>query len=339
MVDFSRMITTIDSHTAGEGTRLVTGGLPPVPGATMGEKMAWADAHLAWAPGLLLNEPRGHRDLFGAALVPPCASEADIGLLLMDNRGFEPMCGHAVIGTVTTLLEIGMLPSHEPRTQVVVDTPAGIVRAEARLHAGRVTAVSIENVPSFVLHPDLLLDVPELGALRVDIVYGGLFFVFVDARQLDLALIPAEAARLSELGMRLLASANASVQARHPEMTQPQGILDARFYREPGTAGADSRNVVILGDRMVDRSPCGTGTSAETALRHSQGRLGTGESFVAESILGTRFRGEVAAETQVGSGTETCSAVIPRVTGSAHITGFQRFVLTPDDPFAEGFLV
>ena len=337
MVRTSKYISTIDSHTAGEGTRLVMSGLPPIPGKTMAEKLAYAAEHLFWVPGLLLSEPRGHKDLFGAILVPPCSPTADIGVLFMDNKDYEPMCGHAVIGIVTTLLETGMFDMVEPETLVTLDTPSGPVRAHAQITDGHVVAVSFENVPSFVYRSDVSLKVPEVGDLVVDVVFGGLFFVFVNARHLEIELIPENVARLSDLGMRILAAANEQVPVRHPELPNIDKIIDLRFYEQLVGDGADSRNVVILGDHMVDRSPCGTGTCAEAALRYARGQMGLGEPFVTESIIGTRFTGQVIAETQVGGGSEVFPAVFPEVTGSAYITGFHQFVLDSEDPFPEGF--
>jgi len=337
MARFLKYISTIDSHTAGEGTRLVMSGLPPVPGQTMAEKLAYAEEHLSWAPGLLLLEPRGHKDMFGAILVPPCSPTADIGVLFMDNKDYEPMCGHAVIGIVTVLLETGMFEMVEPETLITLDTPSGPVRAHAQIMDGHVQAVSFENVPSFIYRSDITLKVPEVGDLVVDVVFGGLFFVFVDARHLEIELIPDQAARLADLGMLILAAANEQVPVRHPELPHINKIIDLRFCLEIVSNGVDSRNVVILGDHMVDRSPCGTGTCAEVALRYARGQLGLGETFVTESIIGTRFTGQVIAETQVGSGSEVFPAVIPKVTGSAYITGLHQFVLDGEDPFPEGF--
>jgi len=344
---FTRLVTTIDSHTAGECTRLVVSGLPWIPGGTMAEKLAYAEEHLAWVPRFLLLEPRGHKDMFGAIITPPCAPAADLGVVFMDNQGYEPMCGHAIIGTATTVLETGMHPPREPETLITLDTPSGLVRARAKIEDGRVASVSFRNVPSFVYRSDVTLQVPEVGTLRVDVVFGGLFFVFVDAGQLDIELVPSNAARLAELGMGILTTANEEIPVCHPTLPHIDRILDLRFYVEPvGTSanpGAaelevpDSRNVVILGDGMVDRSPCGTGTSAEAALRYAQGRLGVGDSFVTESIIGTRFTGEVVGETTVTGGGQSFAAVIPRVTGSAYVTGFHRLVLDPEDPFPQGF--
>ena len=338
MAFLSRFISTVDSHTAGEGTRLVIGGLPPIPGRTMAEKLANAQKHLPWLPGFLLLEPRGHRDLFGAILLPPCAPDADIGVLFMDNRGYEPMCGHAVIGIVTTLLEMGMIEAVEPETTITLDTPSGLVRAYARIEGSRVRSIAFENVPAFVYRRDVIVEIPDLGKISVDVAFGGLFFALVDARQIGIELVPENAGRLAELGMRIKAAVNERIPVQHPELPHITGVMDVRFYKDVSSEGVNSRNVVILGDHMVDRSPCGTGTCAEVALRYVRGELGIGEPFVTESIIGTRFSAWVVAETRVGGSSETFPAVIPRVVGRAYITGFHQFVLDPDDPFPEGFL-
>jgi proline racemase len=247
------------------------------------------------------------------------------------------MCGHAVIGIVTTLLETGMFEMVEPETLITLDTPSGPVRAHAQVKDGHVSAVSFENVPSFIYRSDVTLQVGEIGELVVDVVFGGLFFVFVNTDQLELGIIPENAPRLANLGMHILTAANDQIPVQHPELPHIDRIIDVRFYEQSGSDGVDSRNLVILGDHMVDRSPCGTGTCAEAALRYDRGLSGLGDIFVTESILGTRFTGQVVAETQVGSGEEVFSAVIPKVTGSAYITGYHQFVLDEEDPFPEGF--
>ena len=337
MAQFLKVISTIDSHTAGECTRLVTSGLPLIRGQAMAEKLAYAEEHLSWVPGLLMLEPRGHKGMFGVILVPPCAPSGDIGVLFMDNKGYEPMCGHAVIGVVTSLIEVGIFEMVEPETQITLDTAAGLVHTYAHVEGGRVVAVAFDNVPAFVFELDATLKLPEMGSLMVDVAFGGNFFVLVDASQLEIELIPANDARLADLGMRILAAANEQIAVRHPELPHIDNIIDVMFHLVPGSNEANSRNVVILGDHMVDRSPCGTGTCAQLAVRYARGQLSLGDPFVTESIIGTRFTGQVLAEAQVGSGSEVFPAVIPRVTGSAYITGFHQFVLDPEDPFPEGF--
>jgi proline racemase len=276
--------------------------------------------------------------MFGAILLPPCDPSADIGLIFLDNRRFEPMCGHGVIGAITSLLETGVLPMREPVTEVRIDTAAGLVRAFASVAGNRVTSVSFENVPSFVYRRDLVLALPDVGRLTVDIAFGGNFFVLLDAEQLGLRITPASLARLADLGMRLLERVNEAVAVRHPELPGINRIIDLRFY-ERGENGADSRNVVILGDAMIDRSPCGTGTCAELALRFARGEIAVGQSWVAESVIGTRFTGEVVGTAQVGEGAERISGIVPRITGSAYLTGIHQFLAMPGDPIPEGFLL
>jgi proline racemase len=337
MARIDRLITTIDSHTAGESTRLVTSGLPALRGENLAARLADARARLAWVPGLLMLEPRGHKDTFGAVLVPPCDPRADFGLIFMDNVGYEPMCGHAVIGTVTSLIETGMCNAVEPETTVTLDTAVGLVRAVARLEGGRVTSVSFENVPAFVFQQELAVNHPELGRVMVDVAFGGNFFALVDARQIGLELVPANIQRLCGLGMQLLDLVNGAVTVRHPEQPHVDRVIDLRFTGAPVSPSAHSRNVVVLGDHMVDRSPCGTGTCAEMALRHARGQLRPGQPFVVESILNTTLTGEVIAETTVGQGAAVFPAIVPRVTGSAFLTGLHQFVLQPGDPFPQGF--
>jgi len=337
MAHLLKLITTIDSHTAGESTRLVTSGLPPLQGKSMAEKLADAEARLAWAPGLLMLEPRGHRDMFGAVLVPPCDAAADFGVIFMDNVGYEPMCGHGIIGIVTSLIETGMCAATEPETTLTLDTAVGLVRATASVQHGHVTSAYFDNVPAFVFQQNVALTDPHFGRLTADIAFGGNFFALVDAGQIGLELIPANTGCLCELGMRLLDTVNRAVPVRHPIQPYIDRIIDLRFYGRPASVGAHSRNVVILGDHMVDRSPCGTGTCAEMALRHARGQLRCGEAFIVESIIDTRFTGEVVAETQVGQDLSIFPAIIPRVTGCAYLTGFHQFVLQPDDPFPRGF--
>lgn len=334
-----KLISTIDSHTAGEGTRLVMSGLPPIRGKTLPDKLAYAAKHLAWLPGLLLGEPRGHRDLFGAILVPPSHPEAAAGVLFMDNVGYEPACGHATIGTITCLLAAGIIEAIEPETHLALDTAAGLVRATAAVRDGEVESVTFENVPAFVFRRDVGVTVPGMGDLVVDVAFGGNFFAMVDvtANGLDLDLVPRSAGRLADMGMRILAAVNERVAVHHPELPGIERIIDLRFYRDVAGAGTDSHNVVVLGDHMIDRSPCGTGTCAEMALRHDRGELSIGEDFVSESILGTRFTGRLVGRATVGSGGNAHAAVRPCITGSAYVTGFHSFVLQPGDPFPAGF--
>jgi proline racemase len=339
MANITKLITTIDSHTAGEGTRLVTGGLPEIRGENLAEKFAWAAKHLDWLPGYLLREPRGHKDLYGAVLVPPCHPEADIGVIFMNNGGYEPMCGHGLMGVATSVVELGIVFTAGEDYNLVVDTAAGLVRAKVSTSEGGSCQVTLSNVPAFLFQRDVRLELADGEIYWVDIAFGGNFFALVHADQIDLELLPQNASRLADLGMRILETANARVKPVHPELPHINHITDVRFYQDISGKSGNSRNVVILGDHMVDRSPCGTGTCAELALRYANGEIALDEPWVCESILGTCFSGCAIAETVVGQGDVSINAILPQISGSAYITGLHQFVLQQNDPFPKGFLL
>lgn len=334
-----KAIHTIDSHTGGEGTRLVINGLPPLHSATMAEKLVEASQSLGWLPGLLLREPRGHKDLYGALLTPACHPHADQGVLFMNNSGYEPMCGHGLIGVVTSLLESGLFSASGPEACLVIDTPAGLVPTWAKLQDERVVSVSFENVPSFAVSLGAALHLPGGPQLIVDIAFGGNYFVLVEARQVGIEMLPANADRLADLGMRILAAANQQFEICHPQITSIDHITDMRFIDTLQGESQGSRNTVVLGEAMIDRSPCGTGTCAELAVRYARRQLRLGETFTSQSLLGTRFTAQVAREIQFPANPPPYPAIIPRLTGQAFLTGFHRFILRDDDPFPQGFLI
>jgi proline racemase/trans-L-3-hydroxyproline dehydratase len=334
-----KLISTIDSHTAGEGTRLVVHGLPPLRGESMAAKLLDAQQRLPWVPPALLLEPRGHKDLYGAILTAPCHPQADFGVVFMDNQRYEPMCGHGLIGVVSSLLETGVFSPVEPETTLMVDTAVGLVMARARIEKGRVLGVAFDNVPAFACQLDCPLELPGGRRLSVDVAFGGNFFILVDARPLEVDLLPENTSFYADLGMRALAAANEQIAIAHPTQAHIDRILDVRFYVEPGTAGAHSRNLVVLGNRMVDRSPCGTGTCAELAVRYARGRLRIAEQLVVESILGTRFTAMATGEATEMAGLTPYPAIRPRVEGRAFLTGLHQIILDPDDPFPAGFML
>ncbi len=334
-----KLISTIDSHTAGEGTRLVTYGLPPLRGESMAEKLLDAQARLPWVPPALLLEPRGHKDLYGAILTPPCHPQADVGVVFMDNQRYEPMCGHGLIGVVTSLLATGMFELVEPETVLAVDTAAGLVKARARVENGHVAGVAFDNVPSFACQLDQALELPGGQRLLVDVAFGGNFFILVNTAPLGIDLLPENVGFFADLGMQVLNAANAQIQVSHPTQAHIDCILDVRFYIEPGSPGAHSRNLVVLGNRMVDRSPCGTGTCAELAVRYARGRQQIGSVLVTESILGTRFTALATSEAPEMAGLTPYPAIRPRVEGRAYLTGLHQLIIDPDDPFQAGFML
>jgi proline racemase len=334
-----KIIRTIDSHTAGESTRLVIQGLPPLRGNSMAEKLVYAEQQLAWVPGALLLEPRGHKDLYGAILTEPCLAEADVGVVFMNNQGFEPMCGHGLIGVATSVLRTGLISSDCPEIDLTVDTAVGLVKAHVHQQDDQGCWVAFENVPSFAYQLDVPLNLSGGRKLLVDVAFGGNFFLLVDACQVGIELESANLSELTELGMSTLAAANAQIQVAHPGIPNIKRILDLRFYSGSVHPGIGSRSVVILGNRMVDRSPCGTGTSAELAVRYARHQLQIGESFVTESILGTRFNGKVIREVNDFSYSLAYPAIIPLIEGQAFLTGMHQFVFEQGDPFKEGFIL
>lgn len=323
--------TTIDAHTAGEPLRIVTGGVPPIPGRTILEKRAYVKAKLDHIRRALMREPRGHADMYGCYITPPVSPGADLGVIFMHNEGYSTMCGHGVIALTTAAIETGIVAAVEPVTELVLDTPAGIVRARAEVANGRVRQVTFQNVPAFVLARDIV-DVPPYGPIAVEIVYGGAFYALTAT---EIAIEPANVARLIDLGMAIKRAVMARRDVRHPLEPAIEGIYGTILTGPPGQPGSHGRNVTIFADGQVDRSPCGTGTSARLAALHAAGQLAIGQPYVHEGILGTRFTGRIVGLDQVGP----YAAVIPEITGSAAITGFHQFVVDPLDPLQDGFLV
>lgn len=328
----SRVISAIDTHTEGMPTRVVAGGVPALPGATMSERRAWAMEHLDDLRGWLMREPHGHAAMSGAVLQPALREDADWGVLYIETTGFLPMCGHGTIGVATALVEAGMVENCEPITTIRLDTPAGLVVAEVAVRDGHAERVTLTNVAAFVLEPEVCVVVPGLGEVRYAMVYGGNFYPIIDARQLDVCLELRHKDELIALGLRIISAINEQRPPQHPLDPSIHGIHHAQFV-QPGTAGADTRNAVLNVPGYLDRSPCGTGTSAILALRHHRGELAVGDRHVNESMLGSRFIGTVLAET-----TESGHlAIVPQISGRAWVTGTSQHFLDPTDPFPAGF--
>ena len=329
------VISTVDAHAGGEPLRVVTGGLPPIPGDTMLARRRFARARLDDLRRVLMWEPRGHADMYGAFLTPPVTPGADLGVLFLHNEGFSTMCGHGVIALVTVLLETGMASRDGDPAIIVLDTPAGLVRARAHRDGGRVQRVTFENVPSFVLARDRLVRVPEIGEVRCDVVFGGAFYAVCDAAPLGLTLAPPEFRRLIDVGMQIKRAVADTIAIAHP--SEPDlGFLYGTILVGPAhEAHAHSRNVCVFADGEVDRSPTGTGVSGRAALLHARGEIGLGEPFTVESLIGTRFTGRALHETTVGPH----PAIVPEVSGSAHLTGRHEFFVDPADPLRDAFLL
>jgi proline racemase len=327
-----RMISTVDSHTEGMPTRVVIGGVPSPRGETMSERRAWAKSNLDDLRGLLMREPHGHAAMSGAILTPPARRDTDWGVLYIETTGFLPMCGHGTIGVATVLVERGMVEVTEPVTTVRLDTPAGVVVAEVAVRDRRALSVTLTNVASFVLAEGRIADLPGLGRVRYDMVYGGNFYPIVEAADIGLKLDTEHKDALLSAGLRVIDAINAQDPPTHPLDPNIHGIHHAQFI-ESGRDGADSRSAIVNVPGYFDRSPCGTGTSASMALLHARGQLALHAPFVNQSMLGRSFTGRVIGETEVGG----YPAVIPTITGRAWITGFSQHLRDPEDPFPAGF--
>ena len=334
----NKMISVIDTHTAGEAARLVTAGVPKIPGKDIVEKKQYLIDNLDDLRKSVMFEPRGHQDMFGAFLLPPTKEEADFALIFMDTGGYLNMCGHNTIAAVTAAVETGMVDVEgATEKEVVVETPAGLIYATAKLKddGAKVKEVSFRNVESFLYKRDLELDVEGVGHIKFDISFGGSFFCILSADQLGLEVKPENASKLKEAGLKIRDAVNANIEIQHPTLSHIKSVDLVEIYDKPSHPEATYKNVVVFGDGNIDRSPCGTGTSAKLATLYAKGELKPGEPFVYESILGTLFKGRIVEERKLAD----FDAIIPEITGSGYILGFSNYVYDPDDALTYGFLL
>lgn len=331
---FQKSIQVVDSHTMGEPTRIIVGGIPNIPGKSMPEKKVYLEQHMDYIRTGIMHEPRGHNDMFGAIVTAPTNEEADLGVIFMDGGGYLNMCGHGSIGTVTVAIETGMVPVKEPFTYVTLEAPAGLIRAKAKVKDEKVQEVTFRNVPSFCYKRDVKMRLPELGkTISFDIAFGGSFFAIVSARELGLKVEPKNARTLITLGLSIRDRINREIEIRHPLLDHIRTVDLVEIYDDPANPAANAKNAVVFGEGQLDRSPCGTGTSAKLATLFAKGLIQEGKPFVYESILGTLFEGKIVGTTKVGD----FDAVIPEITGAAYITGFDNFVFDEEDPVEYGF--
>ncbi|MFJ5707375.1 proline racemase family protein [Streptomyces sp. NPDC093105] len=325
----------VDSHTEGMPTRVITGGVGVIPGATMAEKRLHFIEHRDSLRTLLMYEPRGHAAMSGAILQPATRPDADYGVLFVEVSGLLPMCGHGTIGVATVLVETGMVPVTEPVTTVRLDTPAGLVSVDVRVEDGAARSVTLTNVPAFSVGLDLKTEVPGYGTVTYDLAYGGNFYAFVELDALGLPFDRAHKQELITAGLAIMDAVNAGDDRPvHPEDPAVAGVKHV-YLAAPGSDARRSRHAMAIHPGWFDRSPCGTGTSARMAQLHARGQLALDTDFVNESFIGTEFTGRLVAETTVGGR----PAVVPTVTGRAWITGTAQYFLDPTDPFPAGFLL
>ena len=341
------VIHAVDAHAAGEPGRVIVGGVDGIPGGTMFEAMSWLQANRDDIRLRMLREPRGYPAANCNLILPSSHPEADAGYVIMEQVEYPGMSGTNTMCVVTVLLETGMLPMTEPSTELTLESPAGLIRVTAECEDGKVHSVTFRNVPAFATHLDASVEVPHLGTVTVDVAYGGMFYVIADTGQFGLRLTPDEGADIVRITEMVKAAASEQLPVIHPQQPGFAGITIGQLSGPAHDPANSRRNVVTVSTGTldwerpatwtgaIDRSPCGTGTSAKMAILHARGELRVGDAFRHEGILGTVFVGNVVEETTVGP----YRAIVPSITGQAWITGFASYVVDPTDPFPDGFTV
>lgn len=344
---FTNMITAVDSHACGEPGRVITGGVVDVPGKTMFEKKKWLETNADALRLRMLREPRGYPAMCCNLILPPTHPDADAGFVIMEQTEYPAMSGSNTICVTTVLLETGILPMQEPVTNLVLESPAGLISVRADCTNSKVTCVTFKNVPAFAVYLDAEIDVPHLGKVVVDIAWGGMFFVIADAEPLGIEVTPENGAELVRVSEMIRAATREQLPVAHPDNPEIVGPTISQLSAPPTHPEAHRKNAVTVAtgtidwDRpstwkgALDRSPCGTGTCAKMATMYARGQLGLNEDFCHEGILGTLFTGRLVEEAQVGS----YKAVVPTLSGQAWITGIANYVVDPTDPFPNGFTV
>lgn len=328
-------ISTIDAHTEGEPLRVIVAGYPELRGETILARRRYAKEHLDHLRMALMFEPRGHADMYGCIITPAVTPEADFGVLFLHNEGYSSMCGHGIIAVTTVVLETGMLPMVAPITTIKIDAPAGLITAHARIAHGRVQSVYFHNVPSFVVELDAEVKVRNIGRVKYDLAFGGAFYAYVRVNQIGVDCSPENYRIFIDEGMAIKHAVMDSRAIEHPFEKDLSFLYGTIFIDEPQSAHAHSRNVCVFAEGEVDRSPTGTGVSGRVAIHHARGEIGVNEPIVIESIIGSTFRASVAQTTTFGP----YNAIIPEVEGRAFITGRHEFLIDPNDPLREGFIL
>jgi proline racemase/trans-L-3-hydroxyproline dehydratase len=327
------IISTIDSHTGGEPTRLVVSGIP-LKGRTLLEQRDYMRVNLDHLRSSLMCEPRGHRGMFGAVMAPPTRPEVDFGIIWVDHDGsYLNMCGHGTIGIGIVCVECGLVPVTEPETRIRIDMPAGLVEARVIVETGKAVRNAIINVPAFLYRRDVEVEVPGFGRIPVDIAFGGSFFAGVQGKTLGIEVGPENTDRLVAAGLSIRHAVNAQVRVAHPVLDHIRSV-DLVTIWGPGRApGARYKNIHVFSDGSFDRSPGGTGTSHMMTILIHRGLMQEDEAIVSEGITGSLFGGRMLSRTKVGD----FDAWVPEISGTAHLTGLHQFIIDADDPQAYGF--
>lgn len=327
---------TIDTHTFGEPTRIIDGGLLPLKGKTMNEKRNYFAAHYDYIRTALIQEPRGHRDMFGALLTQPTDPVADFGVIFMDNTNYLSMCGHAIIGVSTAIVETGLVDVVKPRTKIVLETPAGLVESYVNFNKdGTISSVTFKNVPGFLHYKDVEVYVPGVGRIKVDIAFGGNYLAFIPAKILGIKVDIRDSKKFKFFGALINQAINKTISICHPTKDFINKLDVVTFYSDPTLPEANFKIVNIYSDAQADRSPGGTGTTAWVARLFGRGDLPLGEEIVIEGFVGGTFKGKAIEEVKIGN----LDGVIVEVTGNAYLIGLQNIIIDTDDPFKHGFII
>ena len=332
---WNRTFTVVGCHAEGEVGRVVTGGLPPIPGHTMFDKKRHMERHMDDIRKIILFEPRGAAAVNANIVLPSNNPKADMGFIILESTEYPPMSGSNTISTGTVLLETGMVPMIEPVTTLTLEAPGGLVTLECQCRAGKVTSVRFTNVPAFALCLDTHVEVPGVGSVKLDVAYGGMMYALVDAADHGFRITPDEARDICVLGQEVKAACVEQLDVVHPENPE---IRDVTIFEMRGPVKKQgkslrARNTVVVSPGRLDRSPCGTGTSARLAVMHAKKQIAVGQPFVHESIIGSRFHAEVVRTTRV----KGKPAVVTSVAGQAWITGIGQYGMDPSDPFQAGY--
>lgn len=327
-----RIFSTIDTHTAGGPTRILTSGVPFLPGSTVAEKFVHFQAHFDPIRKLLLTEPRGHKDMYGAVVTETRLDDADIGVFFMTAAGYLPTCVHSAMGVAAAMLQTGALTLEPPRVELAFETPSGLIALEPNFRVGKIHSISLKTNPAYVQEIGATLRAGERD-LSVDLVFSGVFFVLVDSDANGLEIGQGRLPDFVALGQQVLAEANRRFETRHPELPRIKGFALALFYERIDKS--HFKDIVIGRTGGVDRSPCGAGSGALAALQSVKGEIASNEEIDIEGIIGTHFGARIVRQAKVS----TYAGGVPQVSGSAYVTGFHQFVLDADDPLKEGFVL
>ncbi|MFW6041097.1 MAG: proline racemase family protein [Thermoplasmatota archaeon] len=329
------IIETIESHTAGEPLRVIVKGLPNIEGDTILEKRSFVKENFDEIRRGLMLEPRGHPDMYGAIITEPTTPDGDIGVIFIHNDGYSTMCGHGIIALTKVILDKRIIDKEGDNPEINYDTPAGRVKASAKIEDGKVVEVSFLNVPSFVYKDSLSIWTSEFGKIDFDIAFGGAFYAYLPVDQIELKINQKNHDKFVKIGRKIKKMISKKYEIKHPYEDDLGFLYGTIFIGPPSDPSNHSRNVCVFADGEVDRSPTGTGVSGRAAIHYSRGEIHKGEMITIESILGTTFDVEVVKTTKF----RNFEAIIPKVTGGAYITGQSKYYFDPDDPLKHGFML